>query len=67
MFCLQADRFLVMLMLQVDSKPTLQAVFGAGVAAGGLLRVVWDGVPHLLQAAARISNDTKSSTSSSSV
>ncbi|KAG0608522.1 hypothetical protein M758_8G111500 [Ceratodon purpureus] len=52
---------------KVDSKPTLQAVFGAGVAAGGLLRVVWDGVPHLIQAAARITKDTKSSTSSSSI
>jgi len=51
-------------MLQVDSKPTVAAVFGAGVAAGGLLRVVWDGVPHLVQAVARITNDTKSSTSS---
>ena len=51
-------------MPQVDAKPTLQAVFGAGVAAGGLLRVVWDGVPHLLQAVARITSDTKSSTSS---
>jgi len=49
---------------KVDSKPTVAAVFGAGVAAGGLLRIVWDGVPHLVQAVARITNDTKSSTSS---
>lgn len=52
---------------KVDSKPNLSAVFGAGVAAGGLVKLVWEGVPHVLQAMGQVTKDVKVSTSNSRV
>lgn len=51
----------------MDSKPNLPAVFGAGVAAGGLVKLVWEGVPHVLQAMGQVTKDVKVSTSNSRV